>query len=206
MEVPIVPPYALLNVRSLVDHFVLPLTSALRAPLWACVPEEHRGRPDYFVSHTWNSLSFGPPQQEIGTLDAIEHLGQYAWIDFVAYNQHTIESIPTDMEAVIGEIGKVIFAGTPVPTLGRIWCLWESCAQIVLEPISTSASDPAFATIRSGGEHPLPIVRRSREGCRNEATGSQNHFRRGNCPVRLNQRSKRAPRSSPARTVLRQLV
>lgn len=29
------------------------------------------------------------------------------------------------MEAVIGEIGKVIFAVTPVPTLGRIWCLWE---------------------------------------------------------------------------------
>ena len=39
------------------------------------------------------------------------------WIDFVAYNQHAIESIPTDMEAVIGEIGKVVFAGSPVPML-----------------------------------------------------------------------------------------
>jgi hypothetical protein len=29
------------------------------------------------------------------------------------------------MEEVVGEIGKVVFAGTPVPTLGRIWCLWE---------------------------------------------------------------------------------
>ena len=35
MEVPTVPEYALLNVRSLVEHFVLPLTVALRAPLWA---------------------------------------------------------------------------------------------------------------------------------------------------------------------------
>jgi ankyrin repeat protein len=125
MEVPSVPRLALLNVRSLVDHFVLPLTASLRAPLWAYVPEEHRGKPDYFVSHTWNSLLVGPPDQAIGTLDAIEHLDQYAWIDFVSYNQHTIESIPTDMEAVVGEIGKVVFAGTPVPTLGRIWCLWE---------------------------------------------------------------------------------
>lgn len=125
MAVPTVPRYALLNVRALVEHFVLPLTSALRAPLWAYVPTEQRGKPDFFVSHTWNSLLLGPPQQEIGTLDAIEHLDHYAWIDFVAYNQHTIESIPADMEAVIGEIGKVIFAGTPVPTLGRIWCLWE---------------------------------------------------------------------------------
>ena len=115
----------LLNVRSLVDHFVLPLTSALRAPMWAFVPAKHRGLPDFFVSHTWNSLLLGPPRQAIGTLDAIEHLDHYVWIDFVAYNQHTIESIPADMEAVIGEIGKVIFAGTPVPTLGRIWCLWE---------------------------------------------------------------------------------
>ena len=125
MAVPSVPEHALLNVRSLVDHFVLPLTAALRAPLWAFVPEEHRGRPDCFVSHTWNSLLLGPPQQEIGTLDALEHLEGCVWIDFIAYNQHTIESIPTDMEAVIGEIGKVVFAGTPVPTLGRIWCLWE---------------------------------------------------------------------------------
>jgi ankyrin repeat protein len=125
MPVPKVPRFALLNVRVLVEHFVLPLTSALRAPLWAYVPPEQRGKPDFFVSHTWNSLLLGPPQQEIGTLDAIEHLDHCAWIDFVAYNQHTIESIPTDMEAVIGQIGKVIFAGTPVPTLGRIWCLWE---------------------------------------------------------------------------------
>jgi hypothetical protein len=125
VEVPIVPKYAVLNVRSLVDHYVLPQTDAFRAPLWAYVPEESRGMPHCFVSHTWNSLLLGPPQQAIGTLDAIEHLEQNVWIDFVAYNQHTIESIPTDMEAVIGEIGKVLFAGTPVPMLGRIWCLWE---------------------------------------------------------------------------------
>jgi ankyrin repeat protein len=125
MEVPTVPDYALLNVRSLVEHFVLPLTVALRAPLWAYVPEEHRGKPDYFVSHTWSSLLLGPPGQEIGTLDAIEQPEHFVWLDFVAYNQHAIKSIPREMEAVIGEIGKVIFAGTPVPTLGRIWCLWE---------------------------------------------------------------------------------
>jgi ankyrin repeat protein len=123
--VPIVPEYALLDVRSLVEHFVRPLTAALRAPLWAYVPEEYRGVPSHFVSHTWSSLLLGPPQQEIGTLDAIEQLEDYVWIDFVACNQHAIESIPTDMEAVIGEIGKVMFAGTPVPMLGRIWCLWE---------------------------------------------------------------------------------
>jgi hypothetical protein len=125
MEVPTVPAYALLNVRSLVEHFVLPVTAALRAPVWAYVPAEHRGKPNYFLSHTWSSLLLGPPQQEIGTLDAIQHIEGFVWIDFVAYNQHAIRSIPTEMEEVIGEIGKVIFAGTPVPTLGRIWCLWE---------------------------------------------------------------------------------
>ena len=89
------------------------------------MPPEHRGRPERFMSHTWSSLLLGPPQQPIGTLDALEHLDGYVWIDFVAYNQHTIESIPNDMEAVIGEIGQVLIAGTPVPPLGRIWCLWE---------------------------------------------------------------------------------
>jgi hypothetical protein len=93
MPVPKVPRFALLNVRAIVEHFVLPITSALRAPLWAYVPPEQRGKPDFFVSHTWNSLLLGPPQQEIGTLDAIEHLDHFAWIDFVAYNQHTIDTI-----------------------------------------------------------------------------------------------------------------
>ena len=125
MEVPTVPDYALLNVRSLVEHFVLPLTVKVRSPLWACVPLKHRGKPNYFVSHTWSSLLLGPPGQEIGTLDAFEEPEHFVWIDFVAYNQHAIRSIPIEMEAVIGEIGQVIFAGTPVPTLNRIWCLWE---------------------------------------------------------------------------------
>jgi ankyrin repeat protein len=124
-EVSVVHDYALLNVRSLVKHFIVPLTVTLRAPLWALLPSEHRGKPDFFLSHTWSSLLLGPPHQPIGTLDTIEHLNGFAWLDFVAYNQHSIKSIPSEMEGVIGEIGKVMFAGTPVPTLGRIWCLWE---------------------------------------------------------------------------------
>ncbi len=123
--VPVVPAYSLLNVRTLVQHFVIPLTGSLRAPLWAFMPPEHRGKPDFFLSHTWSSLLLGPPQQPVGTLDSIEHLKDFAWVDFVSYNQHAIKSIPSEMENVIGEIGKVMFAGTPVPTLGRIWCLWE---------------------------------------------------------------------------------
>ncbi len=125
MPVPTVPRQTLLNVRALVEYFVIPLTSALKAPLWAFVPPEHRGKPNFFLSHTWSSLLLAPDRQKIGTLDAIEHLDEYIWLDFVSYNQQTIESIPTDMEAVIGEIGKVLYAGTPVPSLGRIWCLWE---------------------------------------------------------------------------------
>lgn len=37
MEVPSVPQCALPNVHSLVNHFVMPLTVSLRAPLWAHV-------------------------------------------------------------------------------------------------------------------------------------------------------------------------
>jgi hypothetical protein len=149
VKVPDIPADALLNVRSLVDHFVLPSTAALRAPLWAYVPAEFRGRPDYFVSHTWNSLLLGPPRQAIGTLDAIEHLDGHAWIDFVAYNQHAIESIPTDMEAVVGEIGKVVFAGTPVPTLARTGACGSCCAPTAPARTSTSPFGQATATTKS---------------------------------------------------------
>src|SRR5262245_55349213 len=61
-----VPPFYFLNCHGLVQEIVKPLTAALRAPLYALVPEEHRGRPTTFVSHTWSSLLVGPDQQRIG--------------------------------------------------------------------------------------------------------------------------------------------
>ena len=183
MKVPIVPKYALLNVRSLVDHFVLPLTIALRAPLWAYIPEQDRGVPDFFVSHTWSSLLLGPPRQAIGTLDAIEHLEGYVWIDFVAYNQHAIESIPNDMQAVIGQIGKVVFAGTPIPMLGRIWCLWELlCAN------------------RTGTDFDIAI----RPGFRNDKILSVNTFYRSFVGVEEAVATKRGDLEAISREVLAQ--
>jgi ankyrin repeat protein len=84
-----------------------------------------------------NALLLGPDsapdsglhKQAIGTIDALARPSipapSYVWIDFICYNQHLFETIAPDMERVIGEIGRIGFAATPVPLMNRSWCLWE---------------------------------------------------------------------------------
>lgn len=134
MEVPTIPAASLMNVHCFVKQFVKPLTADIRAPLYARIPSEHVGLPEIFISHAWNALlvgpNGGPSKQEIGTIDALAEsqsarTPEYLWIDFMCYNQHLFESIAPDMERVVGEIGRIGFAATPVPLLDRSWCLWE---------------------------------------------------------------------------------
>lgn len=130
MPVPNIPAPSLMNVHCFVEQFVKPLTQDIKAPLYARLPSQYIGKPDIFISHTWNALLVGPEQQRLGTVDALTEgvhnpKATYVWIDFVCYNQHRVESIAPDMEQVIGEIGRIGFAATPVPLLHRSWCLWE---------------------------------------------------------------------------------
>jgi hypothetical protein len=122
------------TVHELVARHIIPLTNAIRAPLYARIPSCHRGKPGVFLSHAWaNSVLSSTPRWHGGTLDAFDKKGiagikdEFVWIDFVSYNQHKIadERIAFDMEATISSIGKVAFAVTPTPLFDRIWCLWE---------------------------------------------------------------------------------
>jgi hypothetical protein len=126
-----------LTTHGLVNRVVKPLTAHLRAPLYALVPPEDRGRPTTFVSHTWSSLLVGPDGQPIGTLDALEQLGnERVWIDFACYNQHIFEAIGADMQRVIAAIGSISVVATPTPIYRRCWCLWELlCAQRAGVPV-----------------------------------------------------------------------
>jgi hypothetical protein len=122
--------FRFLNTHGLVSQVVKPLTQTKRAPLFALVPEKFRGRPNGFVSHTWNALLRGPERQQIGTIDALANAASsdkdtYVWIDFVCYNQHAVGSISNDMCDVIASIGSLLIAATPIPLFTRSWCLWE---------------------------------------------------------------------------------
>jgi ankyrin repeat protein len=130
-------PYSFLTTHSLVGQIVHPLTKPTQAPLYALVPEAYRGTPDVFVSHTWTSLLVGPALQRIGSLDALEPLGnKFVWIDFVSYNQHTFKSVIKDMRAVIEKAGRLVVSSTPIPIYCRSWCLWELfCAMKVGVPV-----------------------------------------------------------------------
>lgn len=130
LPIPPIPPYQFIDTRGLVEAIVKPLTESIRAPFYALVPEQFRGRPTDFVSHTWSSLLVGPPRQRIGSLDALNSMGdadEFIWIDFICYNQHITSSkdIAPDMLRVIGAIGQVSVCATPTPIYSRSWCLWE---------------------------------------------------------------------------------
>jgi ankyrin repeat protein len=130
LPVPAIPPPSLMNAHCFVEQFIKPLTESIQAPLYTRIPPEHVGPPEIFISHAWNALLVGPDGQEIGTIDALARplsrpKPTYVWIDVICYNQHLVETIAPDMERVVGEIGRIGFAATPVPLLNRSWCLWE---------------------------------------------------------------------------------
>ncbi len=126
LPIPEIPPYYFLTTHGLVNRVIKPLTASIKAPLYALVPDEFRGRPTTFISHTWSSLLLGPDEQRIGTLDALEECdAEFIWIDFVCYNQHTFVEIANDMLRMIQTIGSISVCATPTPIYSRCWCLWE---------------------------------------------------------------------------------
>ncbi|MBG0786612.1 MAG: hypothetical protein H0S79_16060, partial [Anaerolineaceae bacterium] len=136
-----------ITTRQFVSDYVIPQTEAIKAPLYARVPQSKRGKPSTFISHVWDAkirsvvqISGVQKPNSPGTLDTIS--GKFIWIDFVCYNQHKLnnDKIAIDMENLIKSIGKVLFALTPVPFTNRIWCLWE------LLSVAKSNSEVQFGT------------------------------------------------------------
>jgi hypothetical protein len=117
---------SLRTTRQLVSNLIVPVTSPIKAPLYARVPKEHRGRPSVFLSHTWNSSCV---EGGHGSLDIMldHYRDSFVWIDIACYNQHSLkdESIAGDMSALISGIGHVAFILTKEPFFTRSWCMWE---------------------------------------------------------------------------------
>lgn len=123
--VPAPPKPVVYTTRELVSAHILPLTQAIRAPLYALAPETERGTPQLFVSHSWDAFTY-LQGAGFGTLDSVLNIKEeFLWIDIACYNQHTFEAVAKDMESVIQSIGAIGFAITHAALFDRIWCLWE---------------------------------------------------------------------------------
>jgi hypothetical protein len=135
-----------LQGASLVSRVIRPLTVHSATPLYAHVPEEHRGPPDVFVSHAWaNPLiaSLHAIHEPYRKRDPVE----FVWLDLVCYNQHRVEAIAGDMQSVISAIGRVALATANTVPFQRLWCLWEllcahlAGARVELCEITSQSSD-----------------------------------------------------------------
>jgi hypothetical protein len=119
----------------LVEYAVRPMTALSRAPLFARVPDEHRGHPDCFVSHAWSNPLIGG--NAFATLYAVVHSYSsgsrptFVWLDLICYNQHRVEAVAADMNSVIASIGRVALPMINAVPFSRLWCLWELlCAHV----------------------------------------------------------------------------
>lgn len=118
-----------LNGEIVALDVVRPMTARAKAPLYARVPEEHRGRPDVFVSHAWaNPLIGGSAFASLYALASPYRShgpATFVWLDLVCYNQHRPEAIADDMRSVIHHIGRVALPVINAVPFTRLWCLWE---------------------------------------------------------------------------------
>lgn len=137
----------------LVPNVIQPMTKLLAAPLFARVPDEYRGHPDIFVSHAWSNPLVGNAFAELEALVS-PYAGRgtttYAWLDVVCYNQHRVEAIAADMNAIVASIGRVGIPMINSVPFSRLWCLWEllcahvSQAQIVVYEANGSVYDLGY--------------------------------------------------------------
>ena len=137
----------------IVPNVIRQMTKVLAAPLFARVPDEYRGRPDLFISHAWSNPLVGNAFAELEALVsplAGRGTTKYAWLDIVCYNQHRVEAIAADMQAIVASIGRV---GIPIINsvpFSRLWCLWEllcahvSQAEIVVYEANGSVYDLGY--------------------------------------------------------------
>jgi len=134
----------------LVAHVIKPLTRNLEGPLYALVPPDQRGRPDVFISHTWNNplIGFAADLWAIGNMSK-HRVPSHVWLDVVCYNQHQEEviAIAEEMKSVIRSIGKLMLPMVNTAPFSRLWCLWELLcahdteADILIEEPNTNVHD-----------------------------------------------------------------
>jgi hypothetical protein len=130
---PYVPPYEAITTRNFVERWLKPATAEVRGPLYALVPDDARGKPGRFISHSWNSplCLEGMAQKPYGMLNALEPTSvsgvkeEFVWMDICCYNQHGSIDVAPDMYSVIGSIGAIAFPVTAEGIFDRTWCLWE---------------------------------------------------------------------------------
>jgi hypothetical protein len=112
-----------LNARRFVARHLFGWTAPLRAPLYARVPLECRGRPKMFLSYSWDADLL-----RNGVIEAIEPYlkdGECIWIDTFCHNQHNIGSVVPQMERVIADIDRLLLPMSEPPWFERSWCIWE---------------------------------------------------------------------------------
>ncbi|ORW60830.1 hypothetical protein AWC20_07795 [Mycobacterium parmense] len=127
-----VPEEVRFTTRDFMANWILHKTAPVRGPLYALVPDDARGLPGRFVSHSWSSYLYleGSGQEPFGMLNAIGSgvagvKEEFVWLDICCYNQHSDIQVAPDMYTVIESIGAIAFPVTTEPLFDRTWCLWE---------------------------------------------------------------------------------
>jgi hypothetical protein len=114
-----------LTARRFVADHLFGWTAPLRAPLYARVPVECRGRPKTFVSYCWDAAMLA---HGYGVIEAIEPYlkdGECVWIDTFCHNKHNIGSVVPQMERVIADSDRLLLPMSEPPWYKRSWCIWE---------------------------------------------------------------------------------
>jgi hypothetical protein len=111
--------------RYLVKDHIVPLTEPIAAPLFARIPEASRGKPNVFLSYSWDAplLANG-----WGVIEAVTpHLkaGDFVWADVFCHNQHRIGSVAPQMKKVIAGVKRLLVPMSAPTWYERCWCIWE---------------------------------------------------------------------------------
>jgi hypothetical protein len=114
-----------LTGRRLVRDHIFPLTEPIAAPLYARIPEVSRGKPNVFVSYSWDAPLLANGWGAIQAVTPHLKAGDFVWADVFCHNQHNIGSVAPQMEQVIAGVKRLLVPMSQPPWYERCWCIWE---------------------------------------------------------------------------------
>ncbi|GLI70609.1 hypothetical protein VaNZ11_015539, partial [Volvox africanus] len=113
-----------------VQELIKAFTAERQSRFTDMVPGRHVKRPDYFISHKWDSPFHYLVRSVRDYLSGAVPGEVYVWLDIFAVNQHPGKEQDDDLAQLSNAItnasgGTLVVLDSQAGPLGRVWCLFE---------------------------------------------------------------------------------
>lgn len=113
--------YKNMTTRDIVNKIIIPITFNNKKCFIDLIPEQYKGKPEFFVSHAWDDIFYYGIDNLI-----IKPFNMFLWIDIFCINQHLNDiDIKNILTQVLENVNSLLIKGESNIIYERLWFLYE---------------------------------------------------------------------------------